>query len=180
MENKKTKVINKNAKLINLATNKAPKKEEKNKEIAIDKLINDLPKTDEEMELSAKELASNVLKNIPELEGFIDKKENNIILDDEESDSSYVKDEKMGNDWLTEQLAILTEENEILKQRLNMGDNDSVITSERENIISLFTEFQNNLYGRNREHQEWKDVSLSYLVRTFLEMFPYLEQYRLR
>ena len=117
MENKKTKVINKNAKLINLATNKAPKKEEKNKEIAIDKLINDLPKTDEEMELSAKELASNVLKNIPELEGFIDKKENNIILDDEESDSSYVKDEKMGNDWLTEQLAILTEEIKVLTKK---------------------------------------------------------------
>lgn len=180
MKNKKTSVVNKNAKLINLATNKAPKKGEKNKEIDIDKLINDLPKTDEEMEHNAKELASNVIKNIPELEDFIEKKENVISLNDEESDSSYLKDEKMGNDWLTEQLTILTEENEILKQRLDMGDNDSVITSERENIISLFMEFQNNLYGRNKERQEWKDVSLSYLIRTFLEMFPYLDQYRLR
>lgn len=178
MDNKKQNNA-KNAKLIGLATNKAPKKENKTKDDDINKLINHLPKSDEEMEQKAKELASSVIKNIPELEGVIDMKDNEIVMDNE-VDSSYIKDEKMGNDWLSEQVAILTEENEMLKNRLMMVNDDGISTTERENIKHLFIEFQNNLYGRNRERREWKDVSISYLITTFLEMFPFLDEYRFR
>lgn len=103
-----------------------------------------------------------------------------------------------GSEWLEEQVSILTEENEKLKkeseeakinykklyekyQSLKSGNLDSednmVPDSELTNNVKyIFNELQKNMLGHNKQRKRYEDVKIAYVLKNFLELFPFTSE----
>jgi len=107
--------------------------------------------------------------------------------------------EEMSNEWLEEQLTIISEENQLLKSELtqakddysrlyNQFQNGDVITNSnpdnlndetyKQNILFMFNELQANFLGMNQERNRYSIVNIDYMLKQFMSLFPFTEQYR--
>jgi len=86
-----------------------------------------------------------------------------------------------GIEWLEEQVNLLTEENEQLKNdysklfeqyQQKSGGGNLLSETVNQNILLMFTELQNNLLGNNPERHSWDQVNVKYLLNQFVQLFP--------
>ena len=180
--------------LVKLATksvgnqNKGPttKKIETEKEATVDDTYNN----NNDASLKAKEVVENLLKDVP-----MDLKKD--IIEKHEV-------EKEGDDWLTEQLSLLSAENDKLREEsalakenyiklydsykklkngesqvpLITGDNLVPESELNNNIITLFNEVQANYLGSNQQRTAYTNMSTQHLLSKLLSFFPFLSKYR--
>jgi len=150
------------------------------------------PKSKEEVrDEKAKETVEKLLQDV-ELTPKIE-----IVEANEEIPTNEPKGDG-SNAWLEEQLTILSEANELLKSELlEAKDNYSRLYQQfqngsavignpenlsdetyKQNILFMFDELQANFLGLNQERNRYSIVNIDYMLKQFLSLFPFTEQYR--
>lgn len=139
---------------------------------------------EEERDLKAKKKVEELLQDV-DLE-IINKEEKNV-LDEHSSENGQ------GIEWLTEQVGLLSEQNENLRNELaqakddysrllqdfqNKNGNNNVNETILQNMLILFNELQNNFLGINAEKTSWTTASIPHMLKKMLSMFPFLETYK--
>lgn len=118
------------------------------------------------------------------------------------SNKTEIKEESNNIEWLQEQLIILSDENETLRNELGTAkENYSKLFKEynekknvvqqpqtqiplqsgdktNENILKLFNELQSNYTGNNPERTPWSTASIKHLLTTLIQLFPFLQQHK--
>jgi hypothetical protein len=164
----------KNKKLIGLATGKKTTTAKVvKKPVVVEKKIT----PEEDRNIKAKQTVERLLEG----SSLIPKKDEPIF--------ELITEKNQGNvEWLEEQLALLTSENEVLKNELatakndyakllnktqNNGSNEFANETINQNILALFNELQNNLLGHNQERTVWTTANIPHLLNKMLLMFPF-------
>jgi hypothetical protein len=166
---------NKNKKLISLATNK--KNVVKNPET-----LDTTKKTSVEEDRNIK--AKQTVKKLLEGTSLLPK-------DKEKTIETIPQVKKEGLEWLQDQLALLSSENENLRnelvvakedygkifeqiQKIKGGNSNEYLDATiNQNIILLFTDLQNNLLGNNAQGVRWEFTYIKPLLNKMLLMFPF-------
>ena len=148
------------------------------------------PKTkDEERDEKAKETVEKLLQDV-ELTPL---KKDEVV--EPEDEVVVVRGDDV--EWLEEQTATLAEQCELLKAELieakdnyarlfqqmqngGIGNAEVSLSDEtyKQNILFMFNELQANYLGNNPERNRYTIVNIDYMLKQFMTLFPFTEQYR--
>lgn len=130
----------------------------------------------EERDIKAKEKVKQLLQDVP----LVPKEKDEVILEIDEN-----PDGEKNVDWLGEQVATLTAENESLKIEIDVAKVDykkifdelqriksgaAVVADER--IFPIFNELQNEYLRYPAEVRNQTQVNVKYLLDKFIQIFP--------
>lgn len=138
---------------------------------------------EEERDLKAK-------KKVEELLQHVDLAPKIVIVEEIESETNE-RPVDAGVEWFEEQLAMLSNENERLRNECEVAKDDyrklyhesqgkGSEVNERilQNLLMMFNELQDNLTGNNRERTAWSTANISHLLGKMVQLFPFLEKYK--
>lgn len=112
---------------------------------------------------------------------------------DKKEEPVETHEDQTSKEWLKEQVAKLSEENEKLKKDLVIykeqydlslverptREPSMYISPEEENtkreVLNLFRELENNYLGRNPQRQVYKMVKVDHILKRMNSMFPFLK-----
>ena len=100
-----------------------------------------------------------------------------------------------GIEWLEEQVAGLTEQNEQLRAELGLakedysklfeklqnggaGTNNSLNETFMQNVLIMFNELQTNFLGQNPQRVRYTTVDVEHILNQILMLFPFTENYK--
>ena len=139
----------------------------------------------EERDIKAKAKVEELLQSVELTPNKIIKEDTPVI----------VHEKREGIEWLEEQVTLLSEQSETLRNELaqakddyarlfqdfnNKKGNSNNMLNETivQNILLLFSELSANASGNNPEKTIWKTVEIRYLIMQMLQLFPFLEKYK--
>ena len=144
------------------------------------------PKTqEEERDIKAKAKVEELLQSVELTPNKIIKEDTPVI----------VHEKREGIEWLEEQVTLLSEQSETLRNELaqakddyarlfqdfnNKKGNSNNMLNETivQNILLLFSELSANASGNNPEKTIWKTVEIRYLIMQMLQLFPFTERHK--
>jgi hypothetical protein len=132
-----------------------------------------------------KEKLMELIHDLPNLDKYKETEKKDVLLEVQA---------EAGNDWLGDQVARLSEENEKLKKDLAMYKEQyelslmdrpiapepaMFISPEEENtkreVWNLFRELENNYFGKNPQKQVYRLVKVEHILARMNSMFPFLK-----
>jgi hypothetical protein len=144
------------------------------------------PKEDDDIIASAKEKVAKLANSVVSLTNTIsqDKKEDDDILELEVENKTSTSVE-----WLSEQVTLLSSENDRLRKELannitdiNVGSGSSedsyILQTYQNNILSIFNELQSNFLGFNPERSRYMTVNIDHILNLLITNFPELNNYK--
>jgi len=139
------------------------------------------PVSNEEIrEIKAKERIDDLLKDV----NLTPDSGTPVVSNDDETITHDAVVESKGDGWLEEQIGLLTEENEQLRLKLSKFSDMDVSEQQKgvineqilKNILSIYTDLQNNLLGNNPEQTVWATASIGHLLNKFNTLFPFISK----